>query len=126
MLCPDWDWGLDKGLTVQTLTAGRYCIQPPGDGPTRHATMDCFAAGSQPLFFDQHITAVRPTCRCLVASCCCRDEWTVQRAQLWRKNLVDCGMSALANTSLMSCTRPAMQWSVRLQNLYKTQRLLCR
>ena len=22
--------------------------------------MDCFAAGSQPLFFDQHITAVRP------------------------------------------------------------------
>ncbi len=23
--------------------------------------MDCFAAGSQPLFFDQHITAVRPS-----------------------------------------------------------------
>lgn len=38
----------------------RYCIQPPGDGPSRHATMDCMAAGTLPLFFDPHLPAVMP------------------------------------------------------------------
>ncbi len=38
----------------------RYCIQPPGDGPSRHATMDCLAADTMPIFFDQHLTAVMP------------------------------------------------------------------
>mmetsp|Transcript_3023 Transcript_3023/g.8820 ORF Transcript_3023/g.8820 Transcript_3023/m.8820 type:complete len:679 (+) Transcript_3023:373-2409(+) len=37
-----------------------YCIQPPGDGPSRHATMDCLAADTMPVFFDQHLTAVMP------------------------------------------------------------------
>lgn len=37
-----------------------YCIQPPGDGPSRHATMDCLAADTMPVFFDKHLTAVMP------------------------------------------------------------------
>ena len=40
--------------------ACRYCIQPPGDGPSRHATMDCLAADTMPVFFDEHLTAVMP------------------------------------------------------------------
>ena len=60
--------GMFRKHWYQTLR--RYCIQPPGDGPTRHATMDCFAAGSQPLFFDQHITAVRlPTLNTVSVIC---------------------------------------------------------
>lgn len=46
--------------TMSLLCLRRYCIQPPGDGPTRHATMDCLAAGTMPLFFDRHLTAVMP------------------------------------------------------------------
>ncbi len=37
-----------------------YCLQPPGDTPTRAAIFDCLMAGAIPVFFDPLITELLP------------------------------------------------------------------
>lgn len=37
----------------QVTQSAWFCLQPYGDGPSRHVTMDCMAADTVPVFFDK-------------------------------------------------------------------------
>jgi hypothetical protein len=44
---------LSACCSLQKTQSAWFCLQPYGDGPSRHVTMDCMAADTVPVFFDR-------------------------------------------------------------------------
>ena len=45
---------------MQKTQSAWFCLQPYGDGPSRHVTMDCMAADTVPVFFDRYASSIFP------------------------------------------------------------------
>jgi hypothetical protein len=50
---------LSACCSLQKTQSAWFCLQPYGDGPSRHVTMDCMAADTVPVFFDRCASSAR-------------------------------------------------------------------
>jgi hypothetical protein len=45
----------NQSLIYEVTHASWFCLQPYGDGPSRHVSMDCMAADTVPVYFDKYL-----------------------------------------------------------------------
>ncbi|TVU08457.1 hypothetical protein EJB05_41862, partial [Eragrostis curvula] len=50
--CSGGACALDPGAYMRPMLRARFCLQPPGDTPTRRSTFDAVVAGCVPVFFE--------------------------------------------------------------------------
>ncbi|KAL2612232.1 hypothetical protein R1flu_023924 [Riccia fluitans] len=51
IICDQIDCQSNPHLVTKLLLQSTFCLQPPGDSPTRKGIFDCFMAGTIPVFF---------------------------------------------------------------------------
>ncbi|BBN16119.1 xyloglucan galactosyltransferase MUR3 [Marchantia polymorpha subsp. ruderalis] len=54
LLCDEIDCQANPHLVTNLLLRSTFCLQPPGDSPTRKGVFDCLVAGTIPVFFTVH------------------------------------------------------------------------